>query len=133
MEDVVNRYWRGFNGRPWTYRYANNRALPLDVEESDDNIVVRASVPGVSPDDIRVTTEDGVLAIEADASSDKEATEGNYLIRERRRGSFRRAIRLPDTIDADQADFGYDQGVLTVSFPKQEAKKAKRVEVKIKS
>ena len=133
MEDVVNRYWRGFNGRPWAYRNATNRALPLDVEESDDNIVVRASVPGVSPDDIRVTTEDGVLTIEADASSDNETTEGNYLIRERGRGSVRRAIRLPDTVDADQADSGYDQGVLTVSFPKQEAKKAKRVEVKVKS
>ena len=133
MENIGNRFWRGFNGRTLAYKGVDNRILPLDVEEDDDNIVVRASLPGVSPEDIQVTTEDGVLTIEGGTSSDNEANEGSYLVRERRRGSFRRSIRLPDTVDADNADSSYEHGVLAISFPKQEAKKPRRLEVKVKS
>ena len=55
------------------------------------------------------------------------------LVRERRNGAFHRAIRLPDTVDAENPEAGYEHGVLTVTFPKIEAKKARRVEVKVKS
>ena len=132
-EDIVNRFWRGFNGRSWAYRRLDERVSPLDVEEKDDNIVVRASLPSVRPEDIEVTTENGVLTIKAESSAEGETTEDSYLIRERKRGSFHRSIRLPDTVDAGQADSSYEHGVLTISLPKQEAKKAKRLEVKVKS
>ena len=85
------------------------------------------------PEDIQVTTENGVLTIKAESQAEGETTEDGYLIRERRSGSFHRSIRLPDTVDADQADSSYEHGVLTISLPKQEAKKAKRLEVKVKS
>ena len=132
-EDIVNRFWRGFNGRTWAYRRLDERVLPLDVKEEEDNIVVRASLPGVRPEDIQVTTENGVLTIKAESQAEGETTEDGYLIRERRSGAFHRSIRLPDTVDADQADSSYENGVLTISLPKQEAKKAKRLEVKVKS
>ena len=132
-EDIVNRFWRGFNGRTWAYRRLDERVLPLDVKEEEDNIVVRASLPGVRPEDIQVTTENGVLTIKAESQAEGETTEDGYLIRERRSGAFHRSIRLPDTVDADQADSSYEHGVLTISLPKQEAKKAKRLEVKVKS
>ena len=84
-------------------------ALPVYVFHEGDNIVVQASIPGVAPEDIQVTIEE---------------RDGNCLRCERRSGRFQRALRLPDTVDVDEAETRYDQGVLTVTLPKIEAKKA---------
>ena len=102
---ALDRFWRGLGGgyRGY-YPYGVGRVAPLDVQEDDDSIA-----------------EEG------------ESDEGNYLVRERRNGAFHRAIRLPDTVDAENPEAGYEHGVLTVTFPKIEAKKARRVEVKVKS
>ena len=133
VEDAMDRVWRGFGVWPSTYRRENGRALPLDVEETDDAIIVRASLPGVNPADIDVTIDDDVLTIKGKSESEQEEKEGSYLVRERRNGAFHRSIRLPDTVDAENAESSYEHGVLSVSFPKQEAKKAKHIEVRVNS
>jgi HSP20 family protein len=129
----MDRIWRDFGGWPLVATGVGNRSLPLDVEQDDNNVVVSASLPGVRPEDIQVTTEDGVLTIEAEAGGDSESKEGDYLIRERRNGSYHRSVRLPDNVDADKGVSSYEHGVLTISFPKQEAKKPKRLEIKVGS
>jgi len=88
-------------------------------------------VPGVKPEDIEVTIEDGILSIKGETTEEHEVKEGEYLMRERRSGSFHRSVRLPDTVDADKAETGYANGVLTIKLPKVEAKKAKRLEVTV--
>ena len=92
---------------------------------------MRASLPGVSPDNIQVSIEDNVLTIRGETASHFENTEGNYLMRERRSGSFHRSLRLPDTVDQDRAEPRYEHGVLTINLPKAEAKKAKQFDVKV--
>ena len=126
IEASFDRPWRGFgvDGR------ARSWAAPLDVLEEGDSIVVRASVPGVRPEDVEVTVEDGVLTIKSEANGEHEERDGHYLMRERRSGSFYRRLRLPETVDTDQAESTYEQGVLTITFPKVEAKKAKRLAIK---
>ena len=104
-------------------------SIALDAIEEDEKLVVRASLPGVDPDEIKVTIEDGVLSIDGETKVDDEAKVGNYLIRERRAGSFHRTVRLPDSVDVDQAETNYDEGVLTVAFPKTESKRAKQLTV----
>ena len=126
IDEARDRLWRGFGVGPALY----SRTVPLDVVEEGDEIAVHASVPGVKPDNIEVTVEDGVLTIKGEAHEDDEGRDGNYLVRERRAGRFHRAIRLPDTVDADKADSRYEHGVVTITFPKVEAKKAKRLEIK---
>ena len=91
--------------------------------------MVRASLPGVDSDEIKVTIEDAVLTIDGETKVDDEAKVGNYLIRECRTGSFHRSVSLPDSVDADQAETNYDEGVLTVAFPKAESKCAKQLTV----
>ena len=114
----------GFTGfEPWP--------APLDVVADGDDFVVRASMPGVAPENIQVSIEDGVLTVRGETASHFETTEGNYLMRERRSGSFYRSLRLPDTVDQDKAEPRYEHGVLTISLPKAEAKKAKQFEVKV--
>ena len=104
-------------------------SIALDAVEEDGKLVVRASLPGVDSDEIKVTIEDGVLTIDGETKGDDEVKVGNYLIRERRAGSFHRSVRLPDSVDVDQAETNYDEGVLTVAVPKAESKRAKQLTV----
>ena len=114
----------GFTGfDPWP--------APLDVVADGDDFVVRASMPGVSPENIQVSIEDDVLTIRGETASHFETAEGNYLMRERRSGSFHRSLRLPDTVDQDKLEPRYEHGVLTISLPKAEARKAKQFEVRV--
>ena len=132
MQDNMDRMWRRFGNfshedgggiEAW--------AAPLDVVADGDDFVVRASLPGVSPENIQVSIEENVLTIRGETASHFENTEGNYLMRERRSGSFHRSLRLPDTVDQDKAEPRYEHGVLTITLPKAEAKKAKQFDVKV--
>ena len=104
-------------------------AIPLDVVEQEDELLVRASIPGVKVEDIEVSVENRVLTIKAETKTDESHKEGGYLVRERRSGSFHRSLCLPETVDADQAKTNYADGVLTVKLPKAESKKAKHLTI----
>ena len=104
-------------------------AIPLDVVEEEDELLVRASIPGVKVDDIDVSIENRVLTIKAETKSEGEHKEGGYLVRERRSGSFLRSLRLPESVDADKAKTNYSDGVLTVNLPKAESRKAKHIKI----
>ena len=127
MEDTINRMWRGFGGQEG--QEVEGWSVPLDVVREGDNILIHASLPGVDPGNIDVSVEDNVLTIRAATHADVEHKEGEYLMRERRSGSFHRALRLPDTVDTEKIHPGYKNGVLTISIPKAEAKKAKQLKV----
>ncbi len=125
MEDTINRMWQGVGGEAGST--AESWSVPLDVARKGDKIFVYASLPGVDPGDTDVSIEDNVLTITASAQSDVERKEGEYLMRERRAGSFHRALRLPDTVDTDGIAPGYRNGVLTIT--KAESKKARHLKV----
>ncbi len=89
-------------------------------------------MPGVKPDDISVTIEDGVLTITGESASDADHEEGSYLRRERRSGSFRRTLRLPESVDAEHARSTYANGVVTVALPTAEDRKARKLTLEVK-
>ena len=128
MEDTINRLWRNY-GREAADPTVEGWSVPLDVVREGDEIMVHASLPGVDPENIDVSVEDSVLTIKATTHTDVEREEGEYLMRERRTGSFHRALRLPDTVDTERIQPGYKNGVLTITIPKAESKKAKRLKV----
>ena len=132
MDETINRLWRGIGGRDTAVEGIESWAVPLDVVQEGDNIVVRASLPGIKPEDVGVSIEDDVLTIKAQSSEEHETKEGDYLMKERRSGSFHRSLRLPDTVDTEKVESTYKNGVLSITFPKQEAKKARRIEVEVK-
>lgn len=129
VEERMDRLWRGLaaEGRLEGWN------IPLDVIQAEDAITVRASVPGVKPEDISVAIEDGVLTIKGAVTEETERKESDYLLRERRVGAFHRAVRLPDYVDAEKAESTYANGVLEVGFPKAEAKRPKTIDVKVAS
>ena len=108
-------------------------SIPLDIVQEEDKYVVRASLPGVAPENIEVEVERGVLTIKGrtEAEAEDQRKDGGYMVRERRSGSFIRSLRLPDTVDADQAKPNFDNGVLTITLPKLESKKAKHLTVTV--
>lgn len=108
-------------------------SIPLDIVQEDDKYVVRASMPGVDPDNIEVFVDHGVLTIKGrtEAEAEHQREDGNYMVRERRSGSFTRSLRLPDTVDAGEAKPNFDNGVLTITLPKVESKKAKHLTVTV--
>ncbi len=127
IERSINHFWRnpGANGEG-----RNRWAVPLNVVDRDDDFIVEATLPGVKPDDINVTIDDGLLTVEGETHSELEENEGGYLLKERRTGKFSRRLRIPDTVDADKAETAYVDGVLTITLPKAEAKKPKRLAIK---
>ncbi len=129
MQENMDRMWRSFGQEGGEAGNVENWAIPLDVVQQGDNIIVKASVPGVNPEDIDVSIENDVLTIKGQTREEREHQEGNYLMRERRAGSFYRALRLPDTLDSDQAQCHYEHGVLSITFPRMESKKAKRLQI----
>ena len=120
-----NRGLRGF--RPLAG--ADRWTLPLDVVEREDGVTVTASVPGIKPEDLDVTIEDNVLTIDGKTESTEETTDERFVIRERRAGAFRRSIRLPEFVNADEAATHYEHGVLTVTLPKAEERKARKLTI----
>jgi len=106
--------------------------LAIDMYETPENIVVKASIPGVNPEDIDVSISGDVLTIKGEVKEEKEVKEENYIRRERRYGSFCRSVALPVQVDANKAKAEYENGVLTLTLPKAEAVKPKVIKVKAK-
>jgi HSP20 family protein len=101
----------------------------VNVYEEGDNVVVEAQLPGMKPEEIDISVEGGTLTIRGETKAEEERKERNYLIREHRRGSFARSLRLPDVVDADAARASYEDGVLRLTFPKSERAKPRRISV----
>ena len=105
-------------------------ALALDVAEKEEGFVVKASVPGINPDDLDISLTNDVLTIRGETKADNEINEENYHLRERRYGSFMRSITLPVPVQSDKVDAAYDNGVLTLTLPKAEDLRPKKIAIK---
>ena len=113
----------------------NSRALStpaVDVYQNDDEVVVKATLPGVEPDDIHINVTGDVLSIEGEVKDEVEKDESNYIVRERHFGHFRRQLALPTTVESDKANAEFEHGVLTLKLPKAEVIKPKQISVKAK-
>ena len=93
---------------------ADSWSPALDVLHEDGDVVVRAELPGVKPEDVDITLSRGVLTISGQRKAEQEQKGQGYYVRERRYGSFRRSMVLPEGIDESKIDARYDNGVLEV-------------------
>ena len=103
----------------------------LDVVDNDDSFLVQAALPGLAAEDIHVSVEDDVLTIKAERSEEHEESDERYLLRERSYGTFRRSVRLPDGVDAENVSAEIQDGVLSLTLPKREEYMPKEIEVKV--
>ena len=101
----------------------------IDIEENNGNLMVKAEIPGMKKEDIKVSVKDDMLTISGERKRENE-TKGKMFHRiERSYGQFRRMIRLPASVDADKVKASYKDGVLNVTLPKPESLKPKQIDV----
>jgi HSP20 family protein len=106
--------------------------LAIDMYETKDDVMVRAALPGVKPEQVEVTITGDTLTIRGESKEENEVKEENYVRKERRYGSFTRCITLPSGVKADKAEATFENGVLTLKIPKTEEAKPKTIKVKTK-
>jgi HSP20 family protein len=102
---------------------------PMDLVETADHFVLRADLPGMSEDDIKIEFEDGTLTVSGERKAEHESrNEGFYRV-ERAFGTFSRSLTMPRGIDPEAVAASFDRGVLEVRIPKPEERKPRRIEI----
>ena len=113
--------------RSWTA--FGESVLPLDVRSDPDELVVEAALPGVKPDDVEITVEQGTLTIRAKTSAERREETGEYLVQEIRRGESSRTVSLPSGLEPDKATASFEDGVLTLHIPRAEEVKPRTIHI----
>lgn len=120
----------GFS-RPWRLLTAADyeTAFPLEVSETDQEIEVKAALPGVRPEDVDISVANDVLTIKAEHREEKEEKKREYHRREIRYGAYQRSLSLPVSVDADKAEATFENGMLHLRLPKAEAVRPKQIKI----
>ena len=118
-----------FVRRPLGPLFDTTHSLPLDVTRTADALVVEAALPGIKPEDVQITVEDGTLSIFGEYREEHREGEGENLVSEIRRGSVSRAISLPTGIEPDKATATFEHGILTLRIPKAESVKPRQIRI----
>lgn len=104
--------------------------LPLDVTETDDEIRIRAEVPGIDPENLEIQLSGEVLTLAGSKLDEEESSKEGRSYSERVFGSFQRALQLPCPVDPDKVKAQHKHGVVTITLQKAEAVRPKRIQVK---
>lgn len=130
MRDDMDRLFETFFGSE--HADPDNYWRPaIDIEENNGNLMVKAEIPGMAKDDIKVSVQDDMLTISGEKTRENEHKDKTVHRIERCYGQFRRMIRLPAAVDADKVKATYKDGVLNVTLPKPESIKPKNIDVQI--
>lgn len=131
MRSLVDRLFENALGeRTWGWSQPWVDELAMDVVENEDEFIVKASLPGINPDDLDIIYSGNTLTIKGEVKSEEEKDSVRYHLRERRYGNFSRSITLPAAVDSEGIAAKYEAGVLELRLPKVEEAKPKRIAVK---
>ena len=132
LEDVSSRLARFFEDSPLSTGTNGGNWIPaVNVEETNDELLLTAELPGLTEEDISIELENNVLCVSGEKR--EERTEGDeerrYHLWERRYGSFQRTFTLPRTVKADDIRAHFDKGILRVTMPKVAEAKGRKIEI----
>ena len=135
MEDVFDRYSRALS----LPRRGSQEAMTtgdwvprVDIAETDKEFSIRAEIPEVKKEDVKITVDNGILTIRGERTQEKEKKEKKFHRIERFYGSFMRSFTLPDNVDENKIEASFKEGMLNLTIPKTDAAKPKAIEVKVK-
>jgi HSP20 family protein len=132
IQQEMNRLFGTFLDPQSGVEGGGRRWVPAtDLVEEGDHYVLRADVPGVSEDDVKVELEDNVLTISGERKSEREQRKNGYYRLERASGRFARSLTLPEGVDAGSIKARFENGVLEVSIPKPAERKPHRVAIDV--
>jgi len=133
LREAMDRLFDDAFTRPLSLRDGWSASAPaIDMYQTNDEIIVKAAVPGMKADDVQINVTGELLTIKGEMKEQEEKKEKAWHIREQRWGSFERSVALPTVVVADKAKAEFENGILTVTLPKAEEVKPKTITVKAK-
>ena len=133
MRDDMDRLFNMFMSRPYDSEDVAevDWAPSVDITENENGFLVKAELPGMNKDDIKITLQDNVLTIRGEKKEEKEIKDKSAHLCERKYGKFVRSFRLPSAVDNKKIDADFKDGVLNLNLPKAEEAKPKEIEIKM--
>jgi HSP20 family protein len=131
LQQEVNRLFGSFFDGPAGEAPVARRWIPaMDLVEDGEHYVLRADLPGLSAEDVKIELDDRVLTVAGERRSESEQRKDGYRRVERASGSFSRSLTLPEGVDEDAIEASFEKGVLEVRIPKPAERKPRRVAIK---
>ncbi len=131
LREAMDRLFDDAFTRPLSLR-ENWSAPAIDMYQTDDEIVVKAALPGIKPDEVQINVTGEVLTIKGETKQQEEKKEKAWHMREQRWGTFERSVVLPTDVVSDKAKAEFENGILTITLPKAEEVKPKVINIKAK-
>lgn len=126
MDRLFDDDYRPFR---WLSGGPDGPALPLDVTTSTDSLTIEAALPGIKPEDVDITVENGTVTISGRTATERTAEEGSYVLQEIRRGNFSRTVTLPTGLEPEKATATFEHGILRLEIPKAEQVKPRQIKI----
>jgi HSP20 family protein len=133
LREAMDRLFDDAFTRPLSIRDGWNMSTPaIDMYQTENDVVVRASIPGIKADEVQINITGDVLTLKGEVKQEEERKDKAWHIREHRFGSFERSVALPTAVKPDQAEAVFENGILTVTLPKADEVKPKTINIKAK-
>jgi HSP20 family protein len=133
LREAMDRLFDDAFTRPLSIRDGWSLSAPaIDMYQTENDVVVKASIPGMKAEDVQINITGDVLTLKGEVKQDEERNDKAWHIREQRFGSFERSVALPTSVKTDKADAVFENGILTITLPKADEVKPKTINIKAK-
>ncbi|HIE16643.1 MAG TPA: Hsp20/alpha crystallin family protein [Dehalococcoidia bacterium] len=133
LREAMDKLFEDSFVRPWRlWPTITGGGLPLDMYQTANEVVVKAALPGVKPEDVDISITGDTLTIKAEHKEEQEAKEEDYFYKECHYGACSRSVTIPVQVKADKAEAVFENGILTLTLPKAEEIRPKQIKVKAK-
>ena len=133
LREAMDRLFDDAFTRPLSVRDGWTMVSPaIDMYQTDNEVVVKASIPGLKAEDVQINVSSDVLTLKGEVRQEEERQDKAWHIREHRFGSFERSIALPTDVKSDKAEAMFENGILTITLPKADEVKPRTITVKTK-
>jgi HSP20 family protein len=129
LQDRMNRLFQDFGRGNEELMTAGSFVPPVDIYEDEHSITVKMEIPGIDEKDLDIRLENSTLTVRGERKFEKEEKEENFQRIERRYGSFTRSFTLPNTVDTENVDASYDNGILKLRLAKRAEARPKQIKV----
>ena len=133
LREAMDRLFDDAFTQPFSTRDGWSASTPaVDMYQTDDEIVVRASLPGIKADEVQINVTGDVLTLKGEVKHEEEKNDRSWHIREQRWGSFQRSVALPTNVVSDKAKAEFENGILTITLPKAEEVRPRTITINAK-
>lgn len=133
LREAMDRLFDDAFTRPLSIRDGWSLNTPaIDMYQTDNEVVVKASIPGIKADEVHINITGDVLTLKGEIKHEEERKDQAWHIREHRFGSFERSVALPTAVKTDKAEAVFENGILTITLPKADQVKPKTINIKAK-